>query len=242
MYKIMTKLHTMKENVFAFHMVTNDNEEVVEYSVKTKDEAAEKALELLGRVGYEDLRIVDDKSYYLDLVYGRKPIPEENLYKLTIESPYFFHAELAYKGDETPEPIEPEQPTDPEDFDAMAYLLDRNYKEDENVAGGSGVPEEKPENNILVVNDIRLNETVSVNISWDTPIQSYHFVINDVEYKTGLPKWITYEEYNKTSGRLTFNGITRDYYIEVIVDDDIFVEPEKKPEDGDNTETDLPSL
>ena len=86
MYKIMTKLHTSRENVFAFHMVSNDNGEIVEYSVGTPEEAANVALELLGRVGYEDLRIVDDKSYYLDLIYGRRPIPEPNLYKITYEN------------------------------------------------------------------------------------------------------------------------------------------------------------
>lgn len=86
MYKIMTKLHTSRENVFAFHMTTNDQGETIEYGVLTPEEAAITALELLGRVGYEDLRIVDDKSYYLDLIYGKKPIPEPNLYVLTYEN------------------------------------------------------------------------------------------------------------------------------------------------------------
>ena len=86
MYKIMTKLHTSRENVFAFHMVVNDKDEKVEYAVNTPEEAAATALKLLGRVGYEDLRIVDDKSYYLDLIYGKKPIPEPNLYVLTYEN------------------------------------------------------------------------------------------------------------------------------------------------------------
>lgn len=71
MYKIMTKLHTSAENIYAFYMVTNDKEEIVEYSVETPEEAAEQALEILKQVGYADLRIVDDKSYYLDLIYGK---------------------------------------------------------------------------------------------------------------------------------------------------------------------------
>lgn len=86
MYKIMTKLHTLANNVWRFEMVTNDKEEIVEYASMSKDEAAEKALELLGRVGYDDLRILDDQSYYLDLIYGKKPIPEPNLYVLTYEN------------------------------------------------------------------------------------------------------------------------------------------------------------
>jgi hypothetical protein len=72
----------MRENVFAFHMTINDQGERVEYGVLTPEEAAEKALELLGRVGYEDLRVVDDKSYYIDFIYGKRPVPEPNLYKI----------------------------------------------------------------------------------------------------------------------------------------------------------------
>jgi len=83
MYKIMTKLHTMRENVFAFHMTINDQDETVEYGVLTPEEAAETAIQLLGKVGYEDLRIVDDKSYYIDLIYGERPHPIPGLYTLT---------------------------------------------------------------------------------------------------------------------------------------------------------------
>jgi len=86
MYKIMTKLHTMRENVFAFHMTVNDQDEVIEYGVLTPEEAAETAIQLLGKVGYEDLRIVDDKSYYIDLIYGKRPVPEPNLYKIVYEN------------------------------------------------------------------------------------------------------------------------------------------------------------
>ena len=32
------------------------------------------------------MRILDDQSYYLDLIYGKKPIPEPNLYVLTYEN------------------------------------------------------------------------------------------------------------------------------------------------------------
>lgn len=87
MYKIMTKLHTTRENVFAFHMVTNDKGETVEYSVTTLEEAADKALELLERIGYADLRIADDQSYYLDLIYGTKPVPEVKTYTVEIICP-----------------------------------------------------------------------------------------------------------------------------------------------------------
>lgn len=82
MYKVMTKLHTRKENVYAFYTVANDEGEQIEYEAETPEEAAETAISLLGRVGYEDLRIVDDKSYYIDLIYGKRPQPGPQFYTL----------------------------------------------------------------------------------------------------------------------------------------------------------------
>ena len=184
MYKIMTKLHTAAENIFGFHMVENDKEEKVEYQVKTREEAAETALELLGKVGYDDLRIVDDQSYYLDLIYGKKPIPVENLYNLTLTGPDGFLVEAAY--------------------DEEIEILD--------------------EGKTLKASNIRENESISANISFSKDIQSFHLVINDKEYKTGMPNWIIYESIDDSTGKITFNGITRDYKIEVIIDEDVFIE------------------
>ena len=184
MYKIMTKLHTAAENIFGFYMVENDKEEKVEYQVKTKEEAAETALELLGKVGYDDLRIVDDQSYYLDLIYGKKPIPVENLYNLTLTGPEGFLVEALY--------------------DEEIEILD--------------------EGKTLKASNIKENESISAKINFNPAIQSFHLVINDKEYKTGLPTWIVYENIDDNSGKITFNGITRDYTIEVIIDEDIFVE------------------
>lgn len=82
MYKVMTKLHTMKENVYAFHTIADADGKQIEYEAETPQEAAEMAISLLGRVGYEDLRIVDDKSYYIDLIYGKRPKPIPDLYTI----------------------------------------------------------------------------------------------------------------------------------------------------------------
>lgn len=170
MYKVMTKLHTGAKNVFRFHMVTNDEGQTVEFGVTSLEEAAEKALELLRTVGYDDLRIVDDKPYYLDLIYGKKPIPEPNLYTLQMVCP----REVS---------VEP-----------------------------------------LRIDGILENETVKTKIEWVAPMGAFHLIIDGKEYKTGLPRWISYEEITKTEGILTFTGITRDHVIEVKVDE-IFVDP-----------------
>ncbi len=167
MYKIMTKLHTMRENVFAFHMVPTDKDEdtLVEYKVATPEEAKEMALTLLGRVGYEDLRIVDDKSYYLDLLWGKKPDPAQNLYKLVFIN---------------------------------------------NTEGYTADPYNK--------SDIEEEETVKVLIQFASKPESFHLVLDGKEYKTGIPKWIKYEDIDDTSCYLYFNGITRDHEVELIID------------------------
>ena len=120
MYKIMTKLHTMKENVFAFHMVPSDRDPktTVEYKVATPEEAKEMALTLLGRVGYEDLRIVDDKSYYLDLLWGKKPDPAQNLYRLV-----FVNNGEGYTAD-------PYNKSDIEEEETVKVLIHFNSKPD----------------------------------------------------------------------------------------------------------------
>lgn len=168
MYKIMTKLHTSAENIFAFYMVSNDNNEITEYAVATPEEAAEQALEILKQVGYADLRIVDDKSYYLDLIYGNRPEPKVNKYTLKVSGPESLTID--------PEPIE----------------------------------------------DIEENSTVQVKLTFANPVESFHLIIDDKEYKTGLPKWVNYQSLSDEEGILTFTGITRDHIVEIEIDNYIY--------------------
>ena len=82
MYKILTKLHTSTENIYALHTVKDEDGNMIEYEAETGTEAAQEALKLLGQIGYEDLRIVNDESYYLDLIYGQKPEDPEEKYTI----------------------------------------------------------------------------------------------------------------------------------------------------------------
>ena len=82
MYKILTKLHTSTENIYALHTVKDEDDNMIEYEAETGTEAAQEALKLLGQIGYEDLRIVNDESYYLDLIYGQKPEDPEEKYTI----------------------------------------------------------------------------------------------------------------------------------------------------------------
>ena len=59
-------------------------------------------------------------------------------------------------------------------------------------------------------------------ILFSEEIISFHLIIDGKEYKTGLPKWITYESMSDTKGIFTFSGITRDHEIEIVVDEYIY--------------------
>ena len=73
MYKIMTKLHTKAESVYRYYMIRNDQGELVDFETEDREEAAEVALELLRRVGYLDLRVVDEQPYYIEVEKTEDP-------------------------------------------------------------------------------------------------------------------------------------------------------------------------
>ena len=50
MYKILTKLHTSTENIYALHTVKDKDGNMIEYEAETGTEAAQEALKLLGQI------------------------------------------------------------------------------------------------------------------------------------------------------------------------------------------------
>lgn len=82
MYRILTKLHTVADNVWAFHTVLNKEEEKELYGTEAYEDAQAMAEELLGRIGYEDIKIVNDGPFYVSVVEGEKPVPEIPTYKI----------------------------------------------------------------------------------------------------------------------------------------------------------------
>ena len=82
MYRILTKLHTVADNIWAFHNVLNDKEEKVLYGTDSYDDAQATAESILACVGYEDVKIVNDGPFYVSVVEGEKPVPEVATYKV----------------------------------------------------------------------------------------------------------------------------------------------------------------
>lgn len=163
MYKIMTKLHTSNDNVFAYYTVINDQGKRVEYESDNLDTATQKALSILRNIGYGDIRVVDEYLLEPDITK-----PEEGKYMVTI--------------------------TGPEGFIASPSLFD----------------------------DIEKNSSIVSTFTFPTCIDSFHLVIDGTEFKTGFPSWIDYIEINDRSCEITFNGITQNHNIEVVVDNYIY--------------------
>ena len=68
MYKILTKLHTKSPGIYRMYMVRNEEGELVEYGTNDAREAAQIVHDVLSKIGYADLKIVDDRAYYVDIV------------------------------------------------------------------------------------------------------------------------------------------------------------------------------
>ena len=84
MYRILTKLHTVAENIYAMHTIINDEGDRVLYGVETLEEAQDMAKKLLGRVGYEDLKIVNDGPYHIEVKDGVEPEQPQSFYSIEI--------------------------------------------------------------------------------------------------------------------------------------------------------------
>lgn len=79
MYKILSKIHTISNDIYEIYTILNDQGEKVEYGVATLEEARDKAKKILCKEGYCDLKIVEDSEYDID-IKDKEVQPAELLY------------------------------------------------------------------------------------------------------------------------------------------------------------------
>lgn len=205
MYKILTHMHTQSPSVHRYHRVKNDKGEWVDYQTDNLDDAEAEVLEILKRVGNQDVSVVEEHPFYIDLFYGEDEEftgDEEKEEALTM---------LQYLGWE-----------DLKISDNKPFSIDLIW--------GVKPEMEKPKYNITLsanvecsfdpaeLLDVVEGSTCSTIITFNEEVKSFHLIINGEEQKNGMPDWIEYEDLTLTSGRLTFHGISTTYAIEVIVD------------------------
>lgn len=67
MFRIMTKLHTQRDGIYRFLMTENEDGRLIEYATESREEVETMALTLLKKIGYADLKIVQDEPYYIEI-------------------------------------------------------------------------------------------------------------------------------------------------------------------------------
>ena len=200
MYKIMTKLHTKAESVYRYYMIRNDQGELVDFETEDREEAAEVALELLRRVGYLDLRVVDEQPYYIDVEKTEDPgvldKDIENAEKLLgivgYDDLYLNHDakyDVIWHWGIKPQPIE--------ETYALTFVND--------LQGSWDYPEAL---------EVRTGESRTNHLTMEGEYESFHLIIDGYDCRQGMPEWVEY------LGDLTFkfNNIQANHEIEIVVD------------------------
>ena len=200
MYKIMTKLHTKAESVYRYYMIRNDQGELVDFETEDREEAAEVALELLRRVGYLDLRVVDEQPYYIEVEKTEDPgvldKDIENAEKLLgivgYDDLYLNHDakyDVIWHWGIKPQPIE--------ETYALTFVND--------LQGSWDYPEAL---------EVRTGESRTNHLTMKGEYESFHLIIDGSDCRQGMPEWVEY------LGDLTFkfNNIQANHEIEIVVD------------------------
>ena len=196
MYKILTKLNTKHRGAYCFYLTKDTDGTIIEYATESIDEAKSMALEVLKQVGYDEVRVVDDKPFYIEInnvVDGSVQsedikqalslmahIGTDNLF-LTNDASYEIDLCWGLKP-------EPEIPT--------YYIEVRG--EDGLIATPTSL-------------EVQEGEAAVFTIDMADQIKNFHLMVNGEEFTEGLPPHITYE-----NNLLTINDIHNDLVVVLI--------------------------
>lgn len=198
MYKILTHLHTQSPGVYRFLMIDD-----VEFATDSLDEAAAMAKQVLTKVGYEDMKIVDDKDFYIEVTsYSIDDITKKEIELL--------ESVLAKVGTDD---ISLSAPGDYE----IGLLWG---KKSEPVVPTYVIDIQSPEDIMATPNHIEVEEhgDIELVISSVDKMGPYHLIINGEECTTGIPTWITFELLDDYTGKAILKDITQDYTITIVPD------------------------
>lgn len=203
MYKILTKLHTSKPGIFHMHMVQNADKKWVEYQAETKDEVELEALKILKHVGCDDLRVIVEEPYYVDLQYEEDPDFNEEDEKAKVLG-LIKHTGWG----------------DLKISDNKPFSIDMIWGVKEEEVVRHTITMITPENCVCepqMIENITPGTSHSLAVTFTEPVVSFHLIINGEEC-AGIPDWIDYIYLTDTQGVFTFNSINNDYEVEIVVD------------------------
>lgn len=203
MYKIITKMHTLRDGIGRYHMVSDENGNLIEFATDDKEQAKIEALKILKKVGYNDLRIVDEQDFYIEI---------ENVIDNNITADDITEAEkiLGNIG-----------------YEDLYLTNDADYnisliwgKKHEGTTPIYTIKVEATAPIVVTPSEIEVEEhgDVELIISSTEKMGQYHLIINGEECTTGIPAWITFELLDNYSGKVILKDITQDYVIIVVPD------------------------
>ena len=203
MYKIITKMHTLRNGIGRYHMVPDENGNLIEFATDDKEQAKSEALKILKKVGYNDLRIVDEQDFYIEI---------ENVIDNNITDDDISEAEkiLGNIG-----------------YEDLYLTNDADYNI--NLIWGKKHEETTPTYTVRVEattpivvtpseTEVEEHGNVEVMISSAEKMRAYHLVINGEECIAGIPDWIEFELLDEYSDKAILKDITQDYTIVVVPD------------------------
>lgn len=203
MYKIITKMHTLRDGIGRYHMVPDENGNLIEFATDDKEKAKSEALRILKKVGYNDLRIVDEQDFYIEI---------ENVIDNNITVDDITEAEkiLGNIG-----------------YEDLYLTNDADYninliwgKKHEETTPTYAVRVEATTPIVVTPSETEVEEhgNVEVMISSAEKMRAYHLVINGEECIAGIPDWIEFELLDEYSGKAILKDITQDYTIVIVPD------------------------
>lgn len=206
MYKIITKMHTLRDGIGRYHMILNDDGNLVEFATDDKEEARLEALKILKKVGYNDLRIVDEQDFYIEV----NNVIDNNITEEDVNEAEKILGNVGYED---------------------LYLSnDADY----NIDLHWGVKPE-PGQDVFTVSILDNGEITAVpweianipahgeavfRIQPRDPenILGFHLFINGVACDTGIPEWLTIETFDDSTVTLTVKDVTQDITLSVQFD------------------------
>ena len=82
----MYRIKNSAPNIFAFWGEKQKDGVVKVYEFDNEDDVKKAGRQLTKIIGTDDIRVVQDEDYYLQLIYGTQPAPEPITYELIFES------------------------------------------------------------------------------------------------------------------------------------------------------------
>lgn len=198
MYKILTHLHTQSPGIYRFHAIDG-----IEFATEDLEEAAAMAKEVLTKIGYDDIKIIDDKDFYIEVTsYSLEDISDKeiDLIETVLAKVGTDDVALSAVGDYNIDLIWGKRPA----IDTPIYTIDLITTEPLRV---------EPQHV-----EVLEHGKVELVITSEEKIGPYHLLINGEPCDTGLPIWIQFELISETEGRATLLDITQNYVIEIIPD------------------------